>query len=391
MFSLQFPGRHRPTCLILLWANLAVLTTSPEITNSFRLELPIESEYTTDELFAALSPNYVEGSAVTIPDKFMGEERRGDKSLTHGLQTLESESISSPVLHGLPRPALDASIVPSRYPYPASHHVGRMSPPSKTRVLILPPDGSGVSRGNPRRRTVDKQVDTGKCNTGTKAKAKKLIRVANLLQKHPSHRSYFSASGTILIPFLKNARLEFQARLATIPQTFGSLNYHAITPLEKAVHPSLPYGCYRHDNGIGQLRVLKHNSNPQLDEVLGLHYRNLILFMHKLYEEALENLRIPLVDQVEHQQKMLNWLDGEIFDQARGYPILGIITAPFSIRDEDFQEKNIRPAQVHLLRFFSQDEDALGLLPDTATKLITEFRRESEWEADSNVVSETCC
>ncbi|WAQ91467.1 hypothetical protein PtA15_14A351 [Puccinia triticina] len=321
MFPLRRPGRHRFVCLILLWSNsAAVLATSPENPNSFRLEIPIESQYTTDDLFAALSPNCVAGSATL--DKFTREEQRvGNKRPTQG------------------------------FPIPESQFI-----PTSSQARVLAPDLNGALRGTPRRR-IDKQVDTEKNSKRAEARTQELVKVAELLQKHP---------------------LSFNARLATIDETFGNLDYWAVTRLDRLTHPSLPYGWYMRDTRIGMLKVLKRNLHPQSNEVLSVHYRNLILFMHKLYEEALENLGIPITAQVEHQVKMLKWLDGEIFDTTRGYPILGIITAPFPLWKEDLAEKSIRPSQINLLKFFSQAGNALGLLPDTASKLITEFRRESE-------------
>ncbi|WAR62280.1 hypothetical protein PtB15_14B375 [Puccinia triticina] len=349
MFPLRRPGRHRSVCLILLWSNpAAVLATSPENPNSFRLEIPIESQYTTDDLFAALSPNGVAGSAT--PDKFTREEQRvGNKRPTQGFPIPESEFIPTGSQVGRKGRKLTKN-----------YSAFRSFEPSKGL-------GTGFKRGLAWDSTtsesvrmndiVDKQVDTEKNSKRAKARTQELVKVAELLQKHP---------------------LSFNARLATIDETFGHLDYWAVTRLDRLTHPSLPYGWYMRDTRIGLLKVLKRNLNPQSNEVLSVHYRNLILFMHKLYEEALENLGIPITAQVEHQVKMLKWLDGEIFDTTRGYPILGIITAPFPLWKEDPAEKSIRPSQINLLKFFSQAGNALGLLPDTASKLITEFRRESE-------------
>ncbi|WAR62382.1 hypothetical protein PtB15_14B477 [Puccinia triticina] len=385
MSPLQLPVHLRSLCLILLWSNLAVLATSPE---NIRLYIPVESEYTTDDLFAASSPNHVAAGGVAPPDEFMGEEPRAELGgpPTSGLPIVLSGFFSGPFLQGVPLPAdPDVSISPSRHPmHPATSYI--LTHPSST-TTRLPSDETeaGALRGTPRRR-IAKQGKAEKNPTRANTRMSELDRVAQLLRSHPfrpSHRSYLTELGEILIPYLRIARLAFKDKLAQL--TDPKLDYYAFSGLKKIVHPSLPYGRYKlacsgdnHDcNGLQLLRVLKHDSNPQTDLVLCLHYRNLILFTHKLYEEILENLRIPIVAQVKLQEEFFTWLDKQIFAHTGGYPLLGTIEAPFPIWKADLSDQTLRPAQLQLLMFFSQAKGSLEQLPETASFLLSEFRRET--------------
>jgi hypothetical protein len=72
MLPLRSPGRHRLLWFSLLFSNITVMATTPENLNSFRWDGPAKSEYTTDDLFAALSPNHAPG--VTPPEELVWAE-----------------------------------------------------------------------------------------------------------------------------------------------------------------------------------------------------------------------------------------------------------------------------------------------------------------------------
>ncbi|WAR62379.1 hypothetical protein PtB15_14B474 [Puccinia triticina] len=222
MYPLQLRDRHLSVYLLVLWSNLAVLATSPENPNTLRSEIP----YTTTDLLAASSG----------PGEFMGEEP------THRFPILESECTSGPFLQDLPQAKLAVSIGPSRQPYPSSHQVGRISASSNPRIRVAPDDiGIGHLRGTPRRQTGDKLSAIINNVRWSKTRARTLIEVAELLQQYqpePSHRSYISPSGKIMIPFLNDRRREFDEALTTVD--FDGLPHSTIVRLDRTTHPSLP-------------------------------------------------------------------------------------------------------------------------------------------------------
>ena len=106
----------------------------------------------------------------------------------------------------------------------------------------------------------------------------------------------------------------------------------------------------------------------------------LIAFMHKLHEEYLDKLGIDLVTQVEHQEKMLLWLDGELFDQIDGLPVLAFSRKFNPLHGNIFTHHSLGPIQKQLIMYFSQDKDSLDLLPYTGHFVLKNFNDQHQSE-----------
>ncbi|KAA1079841.1 hypothetical protein PGT21_025643 [Puccinia graminis f. sp. tritici] len=387
MLALRSPGRHRLLCFSLLCSNIAVKATTPENLNSFRWDGPAKSDYTTDDLFAALSPNHAPG--VTPPEELVWAElleqppsrsKVGDPKspvipsdfIAHSARTFSPEL--------LPPGGLVAS-PPSSHLHRSTEQVGGINHSINPSVVQLDETRSLSSPVTPGHQpVVDESSDVETSAHRSINRMQRLTELAILIQKYqsrPSHRTCLSPSGEILIPYLKNQKIGFEGKLKTVD--FGKLDFKGIASLDKTIHPALPYARYKRGDQSELLRVLRRTTQElQKDSRLILNYRNLIIFMQKIYEEFLDNLRIPTVAQVQYQQEMLDWLDREIFGPTIGHPVLGFIEPPYPIWTADPLDKTTGANQVLLIEYFSQREHDLDILPATSFKLLKKFQREGE-------------
>jgi hypothetical protein len=180
-----------------------------------------------------------------------------------------------------------------------------------------------------------------------------------------------------LIPYLKIQKIAFEKKLKTVD--FGKLDFKGIASLDRTIHPGLPYARYKRGDEVQLLRVLGRTTHEvQINSRLILNYRNLIIFMQKIYEEFLDNLRIPTVAQIPFQQEMLDWLDGEIFGPTIGHPVLGLIKPPYPTWTADLSDRTTGRTQVLLIEYFSQPAHDLEILPATSFELLEKFQCESK-------------
>jgi hypothetical protein len=197
-------------------------------------------------------------------------------------------------------------------------------------------------------------------------------------QSSDSHPNYFTRSGELLMPQLKRHKKKFKAAIE------AAGNLHTDRKLKRRPHPSLPLVRVDFGEEVQAVRILRGSSaNLQTDRAMGVHYKYLIVFMHKFYGEALDLWKVPRTEQVVHQDRMLNWLHKECFDppplgpdRVASLAIKGEIKPPFPAWREDLLDGSIGENQVKLILYFSQVEGDLSLLPSTAFKLLEEFKKQ---------------
>ncbi|KAH9447757.1 hypothetical protein Pst134EB_021759 [Puccinia striiformis f. sp. tritici] len=391
------PSRYR------CWFGFLILSISANVDSSFPdlsgglLDQNQIYEHTTDDLFASI-PSASHPTS-TVPYQ-LGQENQADLRLSE--KSWPEPFIPSELLPSLNRKLDENGIAPMDTstghgplsPWPTSHHppdgIGPFSDPHWLPSIgstsrILPPNDDQVNqlssgkRG--RNRKPKRTVSVNQSASKLRKLEERLSGVSDLIQKHQSsetHHTYFTKQGSMFTPSLKKSKQIFQFKL----DAAGDL--HKTRRLYKKLHPGLPLVRIRFGREFEVLRVLRVGTDKvQLDRVIGLHYKNLIAFMHKLHEDALELLKIPSTKQAQHQQEMLDWLCKECFDPAPSdpakspsLPITGPIRPPFIEWKGDCSDGSVGRTQQLLINYFSQPGDDFGLLPTTAFKLLEEFQKQ---------------
>jgi len=206
-----------------------------------------------------------------------------------------------------------------------------------------------------------------------------LLNTQSSIQMHfqqhlsePFRRSYLTPRGVLLLPLLLHHEDTFK-------QKIDALNSMHTERMIQELHPTLDqYELHRNEELQWFEAITKSNSRASEDTV---HlYKLLIVFMHKLHEEYLDKLGIDLVTQVEHQEKMLLWLDGELFDQIDGLPVLAFSRKFNPLHGNIFTHHSLGPIQKQLIMYFSQDKDSLDLLPYTGHFVLKNFNDQHQTE-----------
>ncbi|PLW22014.1 hypothetical protein PCANC_04380 [Puccinia coronata f. sp. avenae] len=369
--------------LVALWAS----TTRANLTGHLG-DSAMPDQYTTDDLFEALSPDHHPG--VTPPEDLMWE---GD-----GYQLCESDHpASEPPTPPESREELSergnippASIQPvqaspSQHPDPSYDQVGGSDSPAHP------------SLASPNKLPTPALPEPAHDQTQDAAGAyeKKEEEIMNFLSKlrtafqayhvSPFYRSYFTPAGGFAIPLLGRQQADFKFELTSI------LNEETKKRLE---HPDLlsaklPVGEQHHvfeileefTLGYRQRQVVSTPCFLQPMSTIRSHYQNLLLFMHKIYEERLHRLDIPIVEQLSYQEKMFDWLFQEIFPSSDRGRLPGIGSTRRESLSEGLSNFNhllSGPIHAKLKAFFSQRKHTLELIPSTALWLLERYQEQHE-------------
>ncbi|PLW57252.1 hypothetical protein PCANC_02391 [Puccinia coronata f. sp. avenae] len=324
------------------------------------------NQYTPDDLFAVLPLDHQAGP--TPFDKSMWEADGYQLYDNQPSEPRRLEFRQDAPYPGNPATSLQAGPSSSNHPYSFDGQVWDMDEPS-THSMLQPPSRSEtqiLSHPPEREKSAPSQ------NTGIIESLSKLRLVCQQYFSEPPYRRYFTSNGNLAIRLLKTYRAEFRKQLNSIIATRKN-------PRSSELHPSL--ACARLNTIEETPRVVviimrrKHHSKPprhrQDDEVMMSHYRNLIVFMHRLYEERLDKLPISTVTQIEHQEKMLQWFHQEFFDPTDSpLPAMG-----FPKGNNGVDNFPVGPVQAKLVEYFSQPKDDLKLLHITAPWLLNEFHK----------------
>ncbi|KAA1096105.1 hypothetical protein PGT21_004977 [Puccinia graminis f. sp. tritici] len=357
-------------------------------------ERPVSIEnYQTDDLFAALSPLHATG--FTPLDEVVHEEQHpqwSDSSTWPTSPLIYFDFPEHPTNHEVPhREQLAPPTNPSSHPYSLYHPGGRTSRLSdqgiasssgQTRQVLSLEQHDRVDQLYTKlpRQKRRKLRDPNYRQTQVETQMKGLREFSDLVHRYQSsdsHQNYFTLSGELLMPQLKRHKKKFKVRLE------AAGNLHTERKLSRRPHPGLPLVRIDFGEKVQALRILKGSSATlQTDRTMNIHYKNLIVFMHKFYGEALDLWGVPRTAQVAHQERMLNWLHKECFDpppigpdKRASLPIKAELNPPFPVWREDLSDGSIAENQVKLILYFSQVEGDLGLLPSTAFELLEQFKK----------------
>jgi hypothetical protein len=119
------------------------------------------------------------------------------------------------------------------------------------------------------------------------------------------------------------------------------------------------------------IKILKFSINhvTEKQDVLQSYY-SLIKWIFVLYEEYLKGCSIPIFMYIHWQQRILNWVDSEIFgSDNESYPIMGIRRLS---ELKWSNEHKFRDTQIKLINYFSKGDQELAL--PTATYLLEIFQ-----------------
>ncbi|PLW57278.1 hypothetical protein PCANC_02421 [Puccinia coronata f. sp. avenae] len=383
--------------LVFLAATLASLTG--------HLADSVLDQYTTDDLFAVLPPDHQAG--VTPPEELMWEEE-GYQLYDHPpLEPNWSESRDVLPYRGNLATSIQAG--PSYYPNPLYAQLSGSDTPAYPGWALrneLNTDNMPYPSGS---------QDTVKVYE-RKEVMESLSNLQTVFQEYhlkPFYRSYFTPAGGFVIPELRRHGRKFKFAITTI------INREAKRKLEQSkslMYAGFPVESYVFEMLQGsnleslfrqasttsrqasttsrQASITSRQASTtcfrQPISTLIDHYQNLILFMHKIYEERLDQLEIPVVAQLPHQEKMLDWLFEEIFPPSfwsLPLPGTGIARRETSSAGHDFYYRSDGPIQAKLREYFAQVKYGLELLPATALSLLEEFQRRYRMDSFRNDLS----
>ncbi|PLW21982.1 hypothetical protein PCANC_02437 [Puccinia coronata f. sp. avenae] len=330
--------------------------------------------HSIDDLFNVLPPDHQAG--VTPPEELMWE---GEGFLL--CDHLPSEPRCSEPREDLPywhNLATSIQASPSDHPpYPLDAHSG-----TPTHSSVALPSELTIHTW----RHADGSQDVANAHRHGNV-MNPLSNLRTVLQQYPFkpfYRSYFTASGDFAVPQLGKYKDKFGVNLNTI-------RYHELPTSPRFDPENLPYAQFVGPTSpmIGIMKriiVGNHGLEAASEAITALvsHYRNLILFMHKIYEETLDNLKMPVLAQFKHQEKMLKWLHQELFRPINSPPpAMGIIHQEYLSAGNDFHDRSAGPVEVKLREYFSQSKDSLELLPTIALWLLNEFKKQYPMERNN--------
>ncbi|PLW48751.1 hypothetical protein PCASD_03191 [Puccinia coronata f. sp. avenae] len=358
MGSLKTIAHHRfLSCLCL---GLAFLATALANFAGHLCDSATHQYVTRAYPFAVLSPDH--HSRVAPSDGMM---REGEEyQLFHGHQP--SEPTRSMSREDLPYGNNLASSIRaelSYHPYPPHAQVGRSDSTLANPSLVPPNQLTDQTLPNPS----ESQEAASGYSYGNVRMDPLSTNLRTVLQQYdfkPFFRNYFTASGDFAIPPLKRRQDAFKVEL-DIMKYYTQNTDKTIPSTVDLKSPMLI---------ILKKGILKGLAPDAIIATLTSHYRNLILFMHKIYEETMDNQGMPLVAQTQHQEEMLKWLYLELFHTT------------LSPERKDFSDHLTGPIQVKLMKYFSQSKYP-EFLPTTALWLLEEFQK--KYSMNKNAFGET--
>ncbi|WAQ90107.1 hypothetical protein PtA15_12A92 [Puccinia triticina] len=192
-------------------------------------------------------------------------------------------------------------------------------------------------------------------------------------------------AGSILVPKYKRQKqrhgvMLFEPLLYEYAANFedqinqGKLEADRFRTTEIICHSDLPFGMIKRPAPATDkvLRVLV-GQFVELQDIRMLRriYRSLIVSLHKLHDEVLQDLRIPRSARIELHRDLFRWLEKQLYRPDVGVPVFGFVSA------NSFYGITIGATQSELIKLFA--EDPWSEPPNETLKfLIDTYRQEGE-------------
>jgi hypothetical protein len=201
----------------------------------------------------------------------------------------------------------------------------------------------------------------GLCPTAGPKRGSRVLKLNRLKQPNGL---YFTP--LIYLSFIKKACERFNANLASLTLDVTQLRNKLKHPLEMI---DMHWSFDRPDKVV---RV-KHSSKKAVQSFTNWKtlYRVLIGWIYERHEKLMNNSNLPTYVQRFQHDKLISWLDQQIFSPPTGLPIMGKIDVP-----DDLSWKNHRfpLTQLQLIKYFAHDVDMNILAPTTALSVIAAFQ-----------------
>ncbi|KAA1111752.1 hypothetical protein PGT21_010660 [Puccinia graminis f. sp. tritici] len=178
---------------------------------------------------------------------------------------------------------------------------------------------------------------------------------------------HFSPKGLIYLAFLKDAYERFKVKLAS--------SEHSVTNLRiKCRPPGVLLTVYQSPKELDPKKVIRvmrslTGKNQSIPSWISL-YKSLIGWMYEHHEEILNRSNLPTYVYRSQQEKLVSWLEEQIFAPSSSLPIMGRINVPGDFRWEDHA---LGAIQAELIKYFSQESDNNLLARPTSLSLVEKF------------------
>jgi hypothetical protein len=191
---------------------------------------------------------------------------------------------------------------------------------------------------------------------------------------------HFSPKGLIYLAFLKHAYERFKVKLAS--------SEHSVTNLRiKCRPPGVLLTVYQSPKELDQKKVVRvmrslTGKNQSIPRWISL-YKSLIGWMYEHHEEILQRSSLPTYVYRLQQEKLVSWLEEQIFEPSASLPIMGRIDIPGDFRWEDH---TLGPIQSELIKYFTQESDNNLLAHPTSLSLVEKFHTQHQGESHFAIV-----
>jgi hypothetical protein len=246
----------------------------------------------------------------------------------------------------------------------------------------------------PGRLSISKEYD--EAQSSREFNSEKAFRKLNpdLLTNHseelPNHPLQFKSDmehpgcctlvGTLSEPLLQEFSSDFAEELKAY--------YSMKRPPPLIKHPSLPFALAgRHSGSTSSTWVLSESSQGTMIQhrrVMGLLFKMLISWTYEFLEQTLNRFDIPIFAYRIHQRRFLEWLQQLIFPSCasstdkKHMRIFQLIQPPCPTWEKDFSDRSLGLTQIHLINFFSTNQDNTELAKVTAAYLVKTYLANKE-------------
>jgi hypothetical protein len=205
--------------------------------------------------------------------------------------------------------------------------------------------------------------------TAQREAQEKTATIQQLLASSQSHASLFTENGNIWTLLLKTYHRKFVHEALSIKfdeqpasphiDTQRDISLVMVSRSKSGANPGFTYRILSHGDRLMQ----GSNSLIKLDKCL-------LKTIHKLHELILNKLDLSTFVHYSQQEKLLEWLHDQIFNERHGAPLIGIRnTGDSKWRKQD----ELGPAKLLLIHYFGQNKIDPQLLISTAYDLIKLF------------------
>ncbi|KAA1067494.1 hypothetical protein PGT21_007254 [Puccinia graminis f. sp. tritici] len=192
------------------------------------------------------------------------------------------------------------------------------------------------------------------------------------LNRPKQPNSLYFTPGLIYLSFIKKAYDRFEAKLASLTLDVTQLRNKLQHPLEMI---NMHWSFDRPDKVV---RV-KHSSTEAVQSFTNWKtlYRVLIGWIYERHEKLMNNSNLPTYVQRFQHEKLISWLDQQIFSPPTGLPIMGRIDVPNEL---SWRNHRFPLIQLQLIKYFAHDVDMNLLAPTTALSVIAAFQ--TQYDSD---------